>query len=499
MSQPQRQNNVPTAVTAPWLPVLALLLLAVLGAAAGALLAWRQGDTNLLILFIIILLGGGLAVVLLRTRVTQLVRGQRAEAGAAGPGGMHSMIAELHELNDTLGGGAQNLIEQAEYIDRQTQTLEILYDAASGTDGLANLDQLLERFLQVLLQLSGARAGIARVREEDGTMRLVACSGLCDEFIQTQLRLDEAQCIRGEEVCNGLYLEKDLSWLLGHAPRTDAFLRQAVMLVIPIIYHEQRLGAYNLFIDNRDIAQRNELCALLASIGRHLGIAMERTRLEAHARRLSIIEERTLLANELHDSLAQSLASLRFQLGMLLETIEESRDRTGLNQVRMIKDGLDQANAQLRELLSHFRTRMDERGLVPAIEQIVDRFRHQTGLAVFFQNELQRTDLAPAMEVQVLHIVQEALTNVRKHSDAQNVRVLLRSNDKGEFSILVEDDGQGIDPRDIAAEPGEHIGLTIMKERAAAIDGELVIESEAGEGTRVELNFRLGEGRVSYA
>lgn len=498
MSQPYNSRLLPAPLAASWLPMVLLLLLSLLSMLLGALAAWRLGSSTILILMVISLVSCGLALFLLRARAVGLARLQR---NLQSEDGVKAVLSDLNDLNDALGQGqplSQNLVAQAEYIDRQTQTLEILYDAASGTDALANLDQLLERFLQVLLQLSGARAGIARVLEDDGNMRLVACSGLCDEFIQTQLRVGEDQCVRGEEVCSGLYLEKDLAWLLGHAPETDALLRRAVMLVIPIVYREQRLGAYNLFIDNREIGSRNEMCALLASVGRHLGIAMERTRLEAHARRLSIIEERTLLANELHDSLAQSLASLRFQIGMLLETIEESRDRTGLNQLRMIKDGLDQANFQLRELLSHFRTRMDERGLVPAIEQIVERFRNQTGLSVFFQNELQRTDLPPATEVQVLHIVQEALTNVRKHSDAQNVRVLLRSDEKGGYTILVEDDGQGIDPRDIDAEPGEHIGLTIMNERAGAIDGDLHIESEAGEGTRVELNFQLADNRASF-
>jgi two-component system nitrate/nitrite sensor histidine kinase NarX len=138
---------------------------------------------------------------------------------------------------------------------------------------------------------------------------------------------------------------------------------------------------------------------------------------------------------------------------------------------------------------------MDERGLVPAIETMVERFRKETGIAAFFQNEIGESDLPPALEVQVLHIVQEALTNVRKHSNAQNVRVLLRSDSAGVYNVLVEDDGQGIEEKVIDDAPGEHIGLSIMRERTARLGGQISIESEPGEGTRVELQFHVSPQR----
>ncbi len=87
--------------------------------------------------------------------------------------------------------------------------------------------------------------------------------------------------------------------------------------------------------------------------------------------------------------------------------------------------------------------------------------------------------------------MQEALTNVRKHSDAQTVRVLLRIADNGKHYVLVEDDGQGIEEKVVSDPPGEHIGLSIMRERAARLGGTLNIESDAGEGTRVELQFNV--------
>lgn len=93
------------------------------------------------------------------------------------------------------------------------------------------------------------------------------------------------------------------------------------------------------------------------------------------------------------------------------------------------------------------------------------------------------------IEVQALRIVQEALNNIRKHSEAQNVRVLLRSDPNGNCMIMIEDDGVGIST-DSGDDKIDHYGLNIMSERAKQIDGEIRIDSEPGEGTQVILQFK---------
>ncbi len=453
------------------------LCIAALAMAFWLVLPMRHFTLLLLITFvaIMLLLGGGLFLA------------SRAVAGRLPP----SVSSE------TLGKGDNPSAYSREEVANQSRVLDILYDAAASVTVLQDLDKLLDKYLITLMDLSGAKAGLVRLREDDDQMRLISHRGLTAEFARQQRHMPADYCLSGTEITGGLLLRTELVQAELVLALGSEQVEKYNALAIPIVYHELRLGVYNLVIEKHTLEDQPELCNLFAKIGRHLGLAIEKARIENHARRLSIMEERTLLANELHDSLAQSLASLRFQVGMVQETIEQSRDRTGLNQIRMIKDGLDQANSQLRELLVHFRTRMDERGLVPAIELMIDRFQKQTGVSVFFQDELGRSDLSPAMEVQVLHIVQEALTNVRKHAGAQYVRVLLRSDHAGHFSVLVEDDGQGIVENAIKSVPGENIGITIMKERASRIGGMLLIESEPGEGTRVELNFNVNSAAPS--
>jgi two-component system nitrate/nitrite sensor histidine kinase NarX len=108
---------------------------------------------------------------------------------------------------------------------------------------------------------------------------------------------------------------------------------------------------------------------------------------------------------------------------------------------------------------------------------------------VLFQNDCRPFELSASEELQILRIVQETLANIRKHSKAHTVRVLLTREPGGQHVLLVEDDGVGFTTPTAGSSPGEHIGLTIMEERARRIGAELRIESEAGEGTRVEVIF----------
>jgi two-component system nitrate/nitrite sensor histidine kinase NarX len=133
---------------------------------------------------------------------------------------------------------------------------------------------------------------------------------------------------------------------------------------------------------------------------------------------------------------------------------------------------------------------------MPAIEKVVERFRNESKIQIFLQKEWIGPNLPEDMEIQVLRIVQEALCNVRKHSQAHTVRVLLRGQNDGSFRVLIEDDGTGIAPRTTAGAPGEHVGLSIMEERARRLGGKIRFESEPGEGTRIQLTFRAPSTRA---
>ena len=378
---------------------------------------------------------------------------------------------------------------QTEHIGAKSRSLEILYDIATELSTARSLDELLEQFLDTMMVLVDARAASVRMLTDDGNTRLVASRGLSEEIVKQEYLVDINRCLCGRIAQQGgLGIQKGVKDCEKFT--SCAMVEQDCneLIVVPLQYQDRILGIYNLFLDRPSAELGRDARDLLNSIGKHLGLAIEKASLDDNERLLAVMEERNIIGNELHDSLAQSLVSMRLQIKMLGETLHKKNIRAAQTEVRQLNAAIEEAHESLRELLSNFRSRMDERGLVPAIEDLVRRFREETGISVFFQNEALEYSFSPFQEVQIFRIIQEALTNIRKHSNACNVRILFQNSDNQHFDVLIEDDGLGIIEPASTTRPGENIGLSIMRERATRLQGELDIESEPGEGTRIKLS-----------
>jgi two-component system nitrate/nitrite sensor histidine kinase NarX len=377
---------------------------------------------------------------------------------------------------------------QAVRLARKTQSLDILYAVATRLSQPGTLEQLLDGFLDTFIELVDARAASVRLVTADGPHRLIASRGLAPEVVERDRMMPASACL-----CGWAASEGRIRTQRGTAPCAALISRPMLerdcteFVVVPVQYQDRVLGVYNLFLDRPLAAMGEDMPELLISVGRHLGLAIEKARLEGEARRFAIMEERNLIGNELHDSLAQSLIGMRLQLKLLGESLARKDIGSAQYEANRLGRAMTQANADLRELLTNYRLKIDDAGLVPTIAQLVERFGRETGIAVFFQNECRTLALTPAQEIQVFYIIQEALTNIRKHSGANNVRILL-NNEDDLYTVLIEDDGLGMG-ESVAGAPGEHAGLTIMRERTERLQGQIVIESEPGEGTRIVLMF----------
>lgn len=402
---------------------------------------------------------------------------------------INKLSDELQLLTEDMDRQVRN---QTARLAQKNQSLEILYDVAASLSTARDLDQLLSRFLQTLMKVVNARAAAVRLLTPNGRMRLVASIGLDKDLVDREQFMPADCSTCGSALAAGtLRHQQDLGCCSHEIDHPFFHNRDMEMIVVPLQYRDRALGVYNLFTDTPNLVAREDIHDLLISIGRHLGMAVEKTHLDAESQRLALMQERNMIAHELHDSLAQTLASLRIQAKMLGETLQQDGQATALDELARITKALDGAYGELRALLLHCRAPMDKRGLLPAIEGMAERLRVDTGINVFFQKECQEFTLPPELEVQVLHIVQECLTNIRKYSQARNVRVLLQCDAAGQHRVLVEDDGIGIVAREGESFPGEHLGLNIMQERAQRLNGTLTVESEPGEGTRVALSFRF--------
>jgi len=412
------------------------------------------------------------------------------------PGDFNNLAKNINELGDQIEALSLDMQSQVDiqtaHIERKSHSLEIIYDVAASINTSRNLDDLLTRFLHSLKDVVKARAAVVRLMTDDNKMRLVASLGFDEDLMKREEVIPSEQCLCGTAYRDGIVLfQKNISQCDKIIGREFFDVKDVHMIAVPLQYRDKTLGVYNLFVDSEDFAEPDDIEDLLTSIGRHLGMAIDKARTDDEANRFAIMEERNRLAHELHDSLAQTLASLRFQVRVLDEKIRLGEEPSIWHELEKIENNLDEAYAELRELITHFRAPIDKRGLVPAVEHLIERFKNKDEIAIFLQKEWNVLSLSPNIEVQALRIIQESLNNISKHSQAHAVRVIMRSSVQGDCSILIEDDGIGMEvPPESDRVSEDHLGLSIMDERAKRIGGTFRIESELGEGTRTILTFK---------
>ena len=263
----------------------------------------------------------------------------------------------------------------------------------------------------------------------------------------------------------------------------------AGMVEVPLEHKGADLGVIRLFTGSPGRAGSPERHRLLRSVGRHLGMSIAKARTDEESKTLSIVRERAAIAYELHDSLAQTLASLRLQADVLADSLAGAGAAGRVPaELARLRTTLESANVELRELIAGFRAPVDGRDLRTALEEMSARYTAQGAMTVHLQIDGELPELAPGARLQVVRIVGEALANACAHSGGNLARVLVRG-EAASVRVLVEDDGEGFSPPPCERASGEHIGLSVMRERARWLGGALVIESEPGEGTRVSLAF----------
>lgn len=373
---------------------------------------------------------------------------------------------------------------------------EIAADLAAGSD----LRALLQRFLEPITRLAGAQAGAVRILSEpQQSLQLVSEIGL-----PAGVRCAERSVDRHCGVCGQAASEDRIVWTSDLRPcsrRTqEGYFGEACarMLAVPMQHRGRVLGVYNLFFTDGGEPSR-EIAAVLKSIGELLGLALDNARLERDNLRATLTHERQMIAAEVHDSIAQTLAFAKMRLPLLHEAVAEHDDARALKYLSDVREALGEAHTSLRAIINEFRAPVDPLGLAHAVQVSVDAFRERTGVAIAFVDEASELDLSTAQETQAIHIVREALANVAKHALATEVRVTLALQD-GEVEIVVEDDGAGLAQARCAASPAlteAHHGIAIMGERARRLGGAIEFGARKGGGTRVRLHFPLRPGAVS--
>ena len=205
--------------------------------------------------------------------------------------------------------------------------------------------------------------------------------------------------------------------------------------------------------------------------------------------RLLLLDERTIIARELHDSLAQALSYMKLQVSRLQTLMRRGENTEMLFSVsEEIREGINNAYRQLRELLTTFRLQIHGSGLDQALDDTVREFAERGAFEVLLQVEPLAFTLDASEQIHLLQIAREALSNCARHAQAKHVKVHL--SQQGEhIELLIEDDGCGIGA---SPDPRQHHGLTIMQERTRSLNGQLDVSRNTPHGTRIHLSFQPG-------
>ena len=308
------------------------------------------------------------------------------------------------------------------------------------------------------------------------------------------------------------YDQREVSILATHSPSRPTYCRNhdchaclidpqplelsedkgAQCLMLPVSIGETLLGTLEIWYPS-DAPLSASTRRLLYTLTDQLATAVYLQRRIEEEQQVTLMNERTIIARELHDSLAQSLSYLKMQVARLerMQAKEMPRE-TQAPVFDELRTGLDSAYRQLRELLTTFRLRLEGPGLASALRQTTEEFSERLGFTVELSVDVPPHLLNPNEEIHVLQVVREALANVHKHARAHWAAVTVRFAE-ARLEVMIEDDGIGLETQD---SPPMHYGLVIMRDRADTLGGDFRVRNRDAGGTLVAVAFTPQTARL---
>jgi len=404
----------------------------------------------------------------------------------------NQMADRLHELY----GNLEQLVETKTIaLEGRNRELALLFDSASFLQQPQSSESLCSGFLTRIRTFFGAEGGSVRVLDPTrGILHMMCHQGISEEVMAADHCLKVGDCLCGDAALKKISVVHDMRRM----PELQRLKCHREGFVTVSVFHifaqSQHLGFFNLHFRELTTFNPREM-ALLETLGQLLGTAIENQRLAEREREMAISEERNLVAQGLHDSIAQSLNYLNLQVQMLEQSFAQHQYDDIATIVPALRVGVEESYQDVRELLQNYRTRLQEGNFVQSLEVAVEKFRRQTGIDIVLEADTDGAPFPREQQLQLLFIVQEALSNVRKHAVAQHVWVRMR--DEHDFQLTIEDDGKGFIPALVGGEGDGHIGIHIMGERARRMEAALTVDSTPGAGTRVRLQLARAQRRAA--
>ena len=397
--------------------------------------------------------------------------------------GFNDMAAQLKALYSDLESRVE---EKTRQLGLQNKELAILYEFSAYLSQPGELEQRCNGFLTRLIEHFGAKGGTVRILDSrQHNLHLTVHQGISEQFAKDELCLHAGDCLCGEAAQKGVMQLHDFRHMakdFHYRCQEEGFNSIAIAQIK--LGDGQHLGSYTLHFEKpREFTAEDR--KLFEAVGQHLAVAIENQRLLTRTRQLAVAEERNLVAQGLHDSIAQGLNFLKLQIQMLQDSIKRDAKEEVQEVIGLIDLGVRESYEDVRELLTSFRIKLGEGDLSDSLEIAANRFKQQSGLPVTLAIRDNGALLPSEHQLQILFILQEALSNIRKHANARNVQISLNNSD--DFILSIQDDGDGFNINAAKIQSESHIGLKIMRERAAQLGARLEIISKSGQGTTIRL------------
>lgn len=379
----------------------------------------------------------------------------------------------FNQMSDSIGHMhnemEEQIAQQTQALQRSNTTLQFLYNTAksiieqepNGIDYQPILDQLKTLAavddIELCLITSAGDTPYRQIKPIDGEQELCMIRN-CDH------------CLAGEPVSE---------------PNNSAYSGEVFRYSFPMNRDQHHYGVLVARTAKGQVPDHWQQ-QLMQSVADQIAMALSLQAQEEDARRLSLAHERTVIARELHDSLAQALSYLKIQVTRL-NRARAKDDKAVLEDVsHELQEGLTSAYRQLRELLTTFRLKVDGPGLLGALQSSVKQLSAQTDMHIELSYQLANLPLTPNEEIHLLQIVREAVQNAIHHSKGTQVDIAIAQSER-QVEASITDNGVGI-----AEHPHKlnHYGLAIMQERSKNLKGELGVTNSEQGGTRVSFTFQ---------
>ena len=397
----------------------------------------------------------------------------RVRAASTGPDEIGQLGQAFNFMVDDLsrlyGSLEKQVAEKTRDLERRNESLALLYETTRMLAEKPVDTESLKRVLAMVRKALGVESGVICSIHGDSTRGMPLARD--ESTIKACGGADCRNCADGAKV----------TW------RTEpGEAGERRILGIPLLEGGVSYGVMPLVLPPGKGLEVWQL-ELAETMGRHVGAALAAAERRDEHRRLGVLEERAAIARELHDSLAQSLSYTKIQIARLAAHIErEDSAPQSAAVLGELREGINSAYRELRELLTTFRLGLGDEGFAGALRDTVAEFERRSGVRATLVNDLLRVELSANEQVHVLQVVREALTNVEHHAHARHAWVSLHRGQGQAIDVCVEDDGIGIVS---PSSPRGHFGLSIMRDRAQSVGGVLVIERRDPVGTRVRLTF----------